>query len=230
MNEIRESAVGFIERYDLVYQTGLFLRIVVAGFLGYLIGYERKNRYKGAGMRTHAIVAMGAALMMVVSKYGFRDIPDFDPSRIAAQIVSGIGFLGAGVIFVKNNSVSGLTTAAGIWATAGVGMAIGAGAFYLGCGSGLLLIFIQILLHDVPFLAKEPYRNILKITTTNYDVIITELFQHFKEEKIKVLNVKIGKSKDSTKVELDLLYPAGYDKNSLVIKWSGDKRIESING
>lgn len=220
----------FAERYDLFYQTGLFFRIIVAGFFGYLIGYERKNRNKGAGMRTHAIVAMGAALMMVISKYGFRDIPNFDGSRIAAQIVSGIGFLGAGVIFVKNNSVSGLTTAAGIWATAGVGMAIGSGAYYLGCGSGLLLILTQVILHDVPFLSKEPYRNLLKLSTTHYDAVITELFHKLNEDKIKVLNVKIGKSKDLTKVELDLLYPAGYEKNDLIIRLSSDKRIESVSG
>lgn len=230
MNQVWQLLAGFGERYDLAYQTSLFFRIVVAGFLGYLIGYERKNRYKEAGMRTHAIVAMGAALMMVVSKYGFRDIPDYDASRIASQIVSGIGFLGAGVIFVKNNSVSGLTTAAGIWATAGVGMAIGAGEYYLGCGSGLLLVFTQIILHEIPFLSKEPYRNILKITTEQYDSVITELLQNLNEEKIKVLNIKIGKSKDSTKVELDLLYPAMYEKNDLIIKWSNDKRIENING
>lgn len=181
-------------------------------------------------MRTHAIVAMGAALMMVVSKYGFRDIPNFDASRIAAQIVSGIGFLGAGVIFIKNNSVSGLTTAAGIWATAGVGMAIGAGCYYMGGGASLLLIFTQIILHDVPFLAKEPYRSMLKISTSHYDSLIKDLFNMLGEEKIRVLNVKIGKSKDITKVELDLLYPAGYEKNDLILKWSADKRIESING
>ena len=230
MDHMGQLLINFADKYDLVYQTGLFFRIIVAGFLGYLIGYERKNRYKGAGMRTHAIVAMGAALMMVISKYGFKDIPNYDASRIAAQIVSGIGFLGAGVIFVKNNSVSGLTTAAGIWATAGVGMAIGAGSYYMGCGTGLFLIFTQIILHDVPFLSKEAYRSILKITTDQYDSVVTELFKNLDEEKIKVLNIKVSKSKDTAKIELDLLYPAGYDKNNLIISWSGDKRIENING
>ena len=230
MGQAWQILVSLGERYDLIYQTGLFFRIVVAGFLGYLIGYERKNHYKGAGMRTHAIVAMGAALMMVVSKYGFRDVPNFDASRIASQIVSGIGFLGAGVIFVKNHSVSGLTTAAGIWATAGVGMAIGAGAYYIGCSAGLFLILTQVLLHDVPFLSREPYRSTIKITTNQYNSVITELFDNLNEEKIKVLNIKVGKSKNSAKVELDLLFPAGYGKNDLIIKWSDDKRIESISG
>lgn len=109
-------------------------------------------------------------------------------------------------------------------------MAIGSGSYFVGCGASLLLIFIQIILHDVPFLSKEPYRSMVKINTSHYDSIITELFNMFNEEKIKVLNVKIGKSKDNTKVELDLLFPPGYEKNKLIIKWSADKRIDSISG
>lgn len=230
MELIADYFMDISESYDLAYQCRLFLRIIVAGVFGGLIGYERKNRSKGAGMRTHAIVAMGAALMMIVSKYGFSDIPSYDASRVAAQIVSGIGFLGAGVIFVKNNSVSGLTTAAGMWATAGVGMAIGSGSYFVGCFSGLLLIFTQILLHDIRFLAKEPYRGLLKLTLLEYDAVMPELLDYFSEQKIKVINVKIGKTKESTKVTVDLLYPAGYDKNNLIIKWSGDKRVEEIGG
>ena len=95
-------------------QMEYLLRILIAAFLGLLIGNERKNRNKSAGIRTHAIVALGAALMMVVSKYGFFDGYEADASRIAAQVVSGVGFLGAGVIFVRNNLVNGLTTAAAV--------------------------------------------------------------------------------------------------------------------
>ena len=108
-----------------------FFRILIAGICGGLIGYERNNRLKEAGIRTHLIVALAAALIMVVSKYGFSDVTTLkgvalDPSRIAAQIVTGVGFLGAGMIFVRNQTISGLTTAAGVWATAGIGMTIGA--------------------------------------------------------------------------------------------------------
>ncbi|MFQ9490102.1 MAG: MgtC/SapB family protein [Bilophila wadsworthia] len=109
-----------------------FFRILIAGICGGLIGYERNNRLKEAGIRTHLIVALAAALIMVVSKYGFSDVTTLkgvalDPSRIAAQIVTGVGFLGAGMIFVRNQTISGLTTA-GVWATAGIGMTIGAGS------------------------------------------------------------------------------------------------------
>ena len=100
-------------------QLELLVRLIVAGICGSLIGYERKNRLKEAGIRTHMIVALGSALVMIVSKYGFADVLllhnyILDPSRVAAQIVSGIGFLGAGIIFVRKQAISGLTTAAGI--------------------------------------------------------------------------------------------------------------------
>ena len=97
----------------LLRNSELLLRIFVAMILGMLIGNERKNRMKSAGMRTHALVALGSALMMVVSKYGFGDTVQGDGARLAAQVVSGVGFLGAGMIFVRHNLVSGLTTAAG---------------------------------------------------------------------------------------------------------------------
>lgn len=122
----------------------ILIKLSISCVCGLLIGLERSNKHKEAGLRTHAIVSFAATLMMIISKYGFSDINNFDGSRIAAQIVSGIGFLGAGVIFVKDKSkINGLTTAAGIWATTGVGMAIGAGLYFLGVVSSLFLVLIH---------------------------------------------------------------------------------------
>ncbi|MFK3672042.1 MgtC/SapB family protein [Leifsonia aquatica] len=107
------------------------LLLSLAFVLSAAVGLERHRRLKSAGLRTHTLVGVGAAVFTLVGSYGFAiegDAAAHDPSRIAAQIVSGIGFLGAGVIFVRRNSVSGLTTAASIWATAAIGMACGAGA------------------------------------------------------------------------------------------------------
>ncbi len=221
-----------LEEYDLLYQVRLLLRIVLLAFVGYFIGYERKNREKNAGMRTHAIVCMGAALIMIVSKYSFRDIPDYDASRVAAQIVSGVGFLGAGIIFIRNNTVSGLTTAAGIWATAGVGMAIGAGSCLLGICSGVLIVITQMILHMTSVLTAEPYRGFLKITTEDYEKVVNELRDLFRRERIREVNVKItkNKAKDETKVEFDLLFPAQYEKNQLVYELARDERIHGISG
>ena len=104
-----------------------FFRLLVAGVLGAIIGLDREYRAKEAGFRTHFLVALGSALFMIVSKYGFWDILGntgigLDPSRIAAQVVSGIGFLGAGTIIIQKLFVRGLTTAAGIWATSAIGI------------------------------------------------------------------------------------------------------------
>ena len=215
---------------ELFYQGGFVLRIMIAGLLGYVIGYERQNRLKGVGMRTHAIVAMASALLVIISKYGFRDVASYDAARVAAQIVSGIGFLGAGVIFVRNNSVSGLTTAAGLWATAGVGMAVGAGLYIVGVSAGILLLLLQIVLHRNGFLSREPYRAILKFTAVDYKAIIHDLEAQFMTDKIKILNTRITKTPEGAKVELDLLYPSGYESRTLVMKLVSDERIDSING
>ncbi len=139
-----------------------FFRIVLSSLCGALIGFERTKRFKEAGVRTHCVVACGAALVMVVSKYGFFDtmtssgeylfaLKGADPSRIAAQVVSGIGFLGAGVIFRTGTSVKGLTTAAGIWATSAVGLSLGAGMYLVGGLTTALIVIVQYLMHWLPF-------------------------------------------------------------------------------
>ena len=130
-----------------------FIRIVLAAVLGALVGLERSKRQKEAGVRTHCIIACTSALFMIVSKYAFLDCLNIDglrgadPARIAAQVVSGISFLGAGVIFKNGSSIRGLTTAAGMWGTAAVGMAIGAGMYWLGLMEAVVLVVIQLVLH-----------------------------------------------------------------------------------
>ena len=114
----------------------LIIRIVIAGLLGGIIGAEREFRAKIAGTRTHLLVAVGAALMMIVSRYGFDG--QGDPGRVAAQIVSGIGFIGAGAIMVNRKAVHGLTTAAGIWVAAGIGMAVASGMYAIGIATTLI--------------------------------------------------------------------------------------------
>ncbi len=121
------------------------LNILLSAALGFIIGFERKLRSKEAGIRTHAIVSVGSALMMAVSKYAFGG--EADAARVAAQIVTGIGFLGAGIIVYRKHAVHGLTTAAGIWASAGVGMACGGGLYILAVGASLILILVQVILH-----------------------------------------------------------------------------------
>lgn len=121
------------------------LRILCATIMGGLIGYERHTRSKDAGIRTHSIVAVASALLMIISQYAFEDTAD--PARVAAQVVSGVGFLGAGIIFVRHDLILGLTTAAGIWATSALGLCFGAGFYILGFFVGFLIIIIQLLIY-----------------------------------------------------------------------------------
>lgn len=123
----------------------LVLRLAVAMILGGAIGIERERRERAAGFRTHAVVSVASALMMIVSTYGFPS--EFgevlDPARIAAQVVSGIGFLGAGVIIFRKNTVRGLTTAASIWAVSGIGLAVGGGLYLAASAGAFFLLLIQ---------------------------------------------------------------------------------------
>ena len=125
--------------------TDFIVRIVVATLLGAIIGLDREYRTKAAGFRTHVLVALGSALFMIVSAYGFSDAINppgvrVDPSRIAAQVVSGIGFIGAGTIIFQKNVVRGLTTAAGLWVTAAIGLACGVGMYVLASVSTVIVL------------------------------------------------------------------------------------------
>ena len=120
-------------------------RLVLAALFGTIIGLDREYREKEAGFRTHFLVSLGGALMMIVSQYGFSEIlthdgVSLDPSRIAAQVVSGIGFIGAGTIIFNHQIVRGLTTAASLWATAGIGLTAGAGMSWLALAATILTL------------------------------------------------------------------------------------------
>ena len=204
---------------ELWVQVEYLVRIFVAACLGLLIGSERKNRNKSAGIRTHVIVALGAALIRVVSKYGFMDVEKADAARVAAQVVSGIGFLGAGVIFVRNNLVNGLTTAAGIWATAGVGLALGSGMYVVGISSALLVLFIQFVMHRVAYFADVASGGLIRMTLVKREGIVQSMEDYLQREKLSVISVKINKTKkDEVKLEFDVVFPPGYKKTKLLAR------------
>ncbi|MCR4842699.1 MAG: MgtC/SapB family protein [Eubacterium sp.] len=157
------------------------LRIVIAGICGFIIGLERGYHQKAAGVRTHVIVSCASALLMLISKYGFLDMPffdgasDADPARIAAQVVTGISFLGAGVIFKDGNAIKGLTTAAGIWSTAAIGLSIGAGMYLIGIFVTAMLTIYMLVMHKFPIGrdALMDYRLLVTVSTRDdyYPVI-----------------------------------------------------------
>lgn len=188
-------------------QWELLVRLLVACVCGCVIGVERSFRQKEAGIRTHVILALGAALMMIVSKYGFFDLVaqniDADGSRIASNIVTGISFLGAGVIFVRGGSIKGLTTAAGIWATAGIGMALGAGMYTIGISCTVGMIIIQLLLHKFMPFSENMETNIITIKVTEGSQGLDQITEELTKAGIMITGIRFKKQDNGiTKAEL----------------------------
>lgn len=186
-----------------------FLRVLVACVCGAAIGYERSKRLKEAGIRTHVIVCCAAALTMIVSKYGFGDLvtgdgaglfgtKGTDPSRLAAQIISGVSFLGAGIIFRNGNTVKGLTTAAGIWATAGIGLAIGAGMYLIGIFTTVVVAVIQILMHKYTFGVDSTVLGHLKCIGPNEEAFRKALNAYIARRHIQIQDMKIDFLEDGS--------------------------------
>ena len=162
--------------------------------------------------------------MMVISKYGFFDMLDFleltdtklDPSRIASQIVSGVGFLGAGIIFIQKKTVTGLTTAAGIWATSGIGMAIGAGLYVVGIASTLILLTAQILLHKNPkwvSLPKSKTLSVYNVTESNFQQYAAELLS---TKGIIVQDTYISKNQEGRTYKFSLEVPTNVCEEEII--------------
>lgn len=201
----------------------LVLRLVVAGLCGAVIGYERSLRQKEAGLRTHIILALGCTLVMIVSKYGFTDVVQMyenykiqaDVSRVASNIMTGVGFLGAGVIFVRGCTIKGLTTAAGIWSCAGISICIGSGMYLLGIIATLLLLLVQILLHKFLPASETMENNIITFTATDHEVL--EKVKDFViNNGIKVITIETKQKADKS------VYVA------MTIKISKNMSLESV--
>lgn len=179
------------------------IRLCVAGLCGTVIGLDREYRVKDAGFRTHFLVALGSALIMIVSQYGFADIlmhtgVGLDPSRIAAQVVSGIGFIGAGTIIVtKRQNVKGLTTAAGLWTSAIIGLAFG-GGFYEGgiLATGFIMLAEQVF-------SRLEYRVLEHVPEINvymeYEdkTCLDDVLQLYRRCDVKVLNIQITRAAEN---------------------------------
>lgn len=171
------------------------LRLFIAGILGSIIGLDREYRAKEAGYRTHFLVSLGSALIMIVSQHGFSEILDtprvnLDPSRIASQVVTGIGFIGAGTIILHKQIVRGLTTAAGIWATSGIGLAIGAGMYELGISATVLtLIGLEVL----SFLFKSigMKSSVVEFSTNNKETL-NQLTQTFHSKNFMIVSFQMN--------------------------------------
>lgn len=186
-----------LEELFMDFQIEWIIRIALATFFGAIIGYERHSRSKEAGIRTHMIVALGSAVFMILSKYGFSDMTSYDSARIAAQVVSGIGFLGAGIIFVRHDTIQGLTTAAGIWTTAAMAMCFGAGLYIIGICSGLMIIVIQTIFAHHNFV-NAPRTTIQLLVKTTKDASIKDVTDAFKKVGYNCVDVRMAKDPEDS--------------------------------
>lgn len=190
------------------------IRLVLSCACGFVIGYERQERIRqrhmqGAGLRTHMLVALAAAALMFISKYGFMDVLWYgdnvrvDVSRVAAGIVSGVGFIGAGIIFVRKENIMGLTTAAGLMATAAVGMAIGAGMYVCGITLTILIIFIQEM--NRLSLYQRAENQVVLIEWRERPGMVKEMFEWLNENEVSVSNARIMRQgRDQMQMRLDI--------------------------
>ena len=175
-------------------------RLFVAGVLGALVGLDREYRAKEAGYRTHFLVSLGSALIMIISQHGFDGVlhevgVGLDPSRVASQVVTGIGFIGAGTIILHKQTVRGLTTAAGIWATSGIGLTIGAGMYVLGISATVLtLIGLEVL----SLLFKKVGMKSLSVEfSTNNKDTIDSVAKSFNSKDFHIVSYQMNEKTDS---------------------------------
>lgn len=215
-------------------QLVFFSRIVFAMLCGGIIGIERQQRIKVAGTRTHMMISMAAALMMIISKYGFLDVigtagVSWDVSRIAASIITGIGILGGIIITGKQGHVSGTTTAAGLMATIAVGMAFGAGMYGMGISVTVLILIMQYLLHRNLWIVKHTIRAQvvfhIEHDAGEYEKVLEKLEQYhihvqqFRWEKI---------NGESFHISCHVTIPAHYTKEEIISIFAGMPETENF--
>ena len=170
----------------------MIFRLVAAGFLGGLIGLEREFRAKEAGVRTHFIVALGSALFMIISEFAF-DGKQHDAARVAAQVVSGIGFIGAGVIIFQRNVVRGVTTAAGLWVAAAIGLACGDGMYPVAIAASVLTVSCLEMMHFVNLHYSEKVVDMTLVPDKPYD--LPSLPEKLKSQRVNVESYSISEGK-----------------------------------
>ena len=199
-------------QFSLAQNVDFCFRMLFAALCGAVIGAERSRRFKEAGVRTHIIVCVAAALMMIVSKYGFVDLlkdgveyagtKGADPARIAAQVVSGISFLCAGVIFKNAGTVKGLTTAAGVWITSGIGLAVGAGMLVPAVFTTVLVCLLQYLMHRYAIGADAYSAARLQFTVKNGFDFNSALEQQLETWSAQIIDSMITRRPDTTEYDL----------------------------
>src|SRR5215212_986945 len=213
----------------------LVLRLAVAAVLGALVGLERERLEWAAGMRTHALVSLGSALFMVVSIFGFSDILDerhviLDPSRVAAQVASGIGFIGAGTIILRREVVKGLTTAASIWAVAAVGLAVGGGMLLAACSATLLALALLMLAKPLKarmFPDRKEARRVRLVVERGTP--LAELREEIEASEVPLERIVVRpNSTDSEEDDAELVFAKGSGQEDLLSLMDELRRVSGV--
>ena len=199
------------------------LRLLSAAILGSLVGWDRQRKDGAAGLRTHMLVCLGSALAMIVSTFGFEDIlgrPDvvLDPSRIAAQVISGIGFLGAGtILFLRQQIVKGLTTAAGLWSVAAVGLAIGSGMFIAGILATLIILFILAVIKPLESrMFKNANARTIVLTVNIIQISLLDIEAIVKSNGLEIAAITLNKNEGADMYIMKLEFENDTDRKSLL--------------
>ena len=215
----------------------LLVRILVAGLCGALIGLERGIRQKEAGIRTHCIVALGAALLMIISKYAFGDMAEgvmgakvADPTRVASQAITAIAFLGAGVIYRHGNVVKGLTTAAGVWATAAIGLAVGAGLYTIGIAVAVLVLLINICLHKWLVRLESLATTVFTVTMNDTPEVMDRLRLQLADHKMQVQRMDVKRKGDGLiKANIVVRIPKNTALNDLLLFLNENEDVKEFS-
>jgi putative Mg2+ transporter-C (MgtC) family protein len=212
----------------------LVLRLVVAAVLGGLVGLERERLEWAAGMRTHALVSLGSALFMVVSIFGFSDILNeqhviLDPSRVAAQVASGIGFIGAGTIIFRREIVKGLTTAASIWAVAAVGLAVGGGMFLAAISATLLALALLVLAKPVKqrLVPKRKEARRVRLVLRR-DTSLAELRSEIEASEVPLERIVVRPGSSAGEDDAELVLGKGSQEEELLSLVEGLRRVSGV--
>lgn len=181
----------------------IIIRLLIAASLGGIIGWEREIRNKQAGFKTNLLVSVGSSLIMITSIYGFGDLIDhpnarFDPARLSAQVVSGIGFLGAGAIMRRSNHISGLTTAAMLWVVAGIGLSVGAGFYVPAVATTLIVVICIVVMRKIETrFVLTSVEGTMQFTLKEDILKLDDLRTVMEKERIEIHNVSVTRQDES---------------------------------
>lgn len=215
----------------LITNQDIIMRLLIALIVGGLTGLERERSHQFAGFRTHILVSVGSCITSITSLslfFQYNSYSNIDPARLSAQVLSGVGFLGAGAILKTSNGIRGLTTAAGIWATACIGIAVGYGYYILAISAWLFVMVTLYILKNIDKMIFKKKQTIFNIKTDNIE-IISSIYEMFQRSQISVKNIEINSDTNNIKINLLTVHDRRIVLDEVIKELSKLKNIISID-